>query len=367
MKKLFGRNTRDGVRSAKRRTIVRWADSEDYVSIASFQRALNAKHSCSFVVNRSPDWLQSYATEGLVTKFIIAEDPTSKTIKSCAALSYKELYLNGRSNPWSIGYLGSLLSDMSNPRVLTRGFELIDSIQEPDRPDLWLTTIFKKNSRALRTIGSGRAIFGSRYSPLGTITSFVMKATAVLSTIRASSVFTMSDSINCDAKLAWHGYPSSVFLTTPNLELRWQSVHTQNHTRAVGALLNCQSVKRWQLQAADYKQLLYSLALKTLSFIRNTPSLSDLSRLVFLHGVTSHPDDREAYESVIRQLALTAIQLYGNDVALCIGIHSSSPMLSLFHTIPSLHVESELFRVILPRDNDITLDNLPWHIDIGTF
>jgi hypothetical protein len=349
-------------------TVVRWADRADSEAILAFQERVTRCAGQFVALNRAPDLMRSYETEGSVTKLLVGERYLTREITSCAALSYKELYLNGSSSPCRVGYLGSLLTDHETPRALKAGFSLIDSILPPERPVLWLTTILRKNTQALRTLGSGRSLFGARYSLLGLITTFVVRARALLDAvaprIELTSFTTGSESL-CSGALRWHGYPAPVTTSPGAPSPLWHSLRQEEHVRATGALFDCRSTKRWRVQSSSWRATFYSLALRLLSVLRDVPALSDLKRIIFLHGVTAHPDDKEAYRAMLGHLAYHATLMYGRDAPLCFGVHETNPFFSLFDRIPALRVESCLFRVSFPDDMKLQIDERPWHIDVG--
>lgn len=361
---LFVTSTQHGSRDT---TLVRWAAGDDIDSIRAFQDRIARRRGPLVVLDRAPDLIRSYRTEGAITKLLIEEHHLSRELTSCAALSYKEMYINGSSTPKRVGYLGSLLTQERNPRTLKAGFSLIDSIQPPERPSLWLTTILRKNARALRTLGSGRSIFGARYAPLGLITTYIMNAGALLDGLAPTSTasFTLGSESQCDGALRWHGYPAPIATSSDAPSPLWHSLHEGKYVRATGALLDCRSAKRWRVQASPMRSALYSLTLGLLSVMRDLPSLSALTRLIFLHGVTAHPDDKEGFKAMLGYLAHCATRMYGRDIPLCIGIHGTNPFVSVFRTLPSLRIESCLFKVSLPHDVDFQLDGRPWHIDVG--
>lgn len=353
---------------SRQTTLVRWAERGDSEAILAFQDRV-VRHAGQVVaLNRAPDLIRSYKTEGSVTKLLVGERHLTREITSCAALSYKELYLNGSSSPCRVGYLGSLLTDHGTLRALKAGFSLIDSIRPPERPVLWLTTILQKNTRALRTLGSGRSFFGARYSSLGLITTYVMRAGALLDAIAprgdATSFTTGSESL-CNGAFRWNGYPASVTASPGAPSPLWHSLHHQGHARAIGALFDCRSIKRWRVQSSSWRSPFHSLALGLMSVVRDVPSLSELTRLIFLHGVTAHPDDKEAYEAILGHLAYCATRMYGREIPLCVGVHETNPFASVFEKVPALRVESCLFRVSFPQDVELQLDERPWHVDAG--
>lgn len=355
-------------RSPKQRVSVRWARPHDSHEILAFQQRVARGGGGPIVLDRTPDLFRSYTTEGATTRLLVSERPASQGIVSCAALSYKELLLNGHSRPYRVGYLGSLLTEGNGPAALQGGFELINTIPPSERPVLWLTSILANNRRALRTLASGRAFFGARYSPLGVYTTYVMRAGAIVDAIRSQpppSSFVVSGQSQCDAILKWHGYQTSTATHHILAQPTWHSLRHEETARAVGALHDCSALKRWKIQASRRRALLYGMSLGILSVVRDYPSLSDLPRLQFLHGVAAHPDDFDAYRAMIRHLGSCAARIRGRNTPLCIGLHESNPFVSLFRRIPSLRVESFLFRVSLPHDEEFTLDSRPWHLDAG--
>jgi hypothetical protein len=353
---------------ARNTTVVRWAESADSAAILAFQERVMSHAGQLVALNRAPDLLRSYRTEGSVTRLLVGERYLTREITSCAALSYKELFLNGSSTPYRVGYLGSLLTDHETPRTLKAGFSLIDSIYLPERPVLWLTTILRRNSRAIRTIGSGRSLFGARYSPLGLITTCVVRAGALLDAIAPRgylSSFTTGSESFCNGALRWHGYPTPFTISAGEPSPLWHSLRQDEYVRATGALFDCRSTKRWQVLSSSWRATFYSLALRLVSTFRHVPALSDLKRIIFLHGVTAHPDDREAYMAMLGHLAYHATLMYGRDAPLCFGVHETNPFFPLLRGIPALRMESCLFRLSFPHDIKLQLDDRPWHIDVG--
>lgn len=349
-------------------TLVRWAERGDSAAILAFQERVTGRSGQVVALNRAPDLMRSYETEGAVTKLLVAERYLTREITSCAALSYKELYLNGSSSPSRVGYLGSLLTDHETPRALKAGFSLIDGIDPPERPVLWLTTILRKNTRALRTLGSGRSLFGARYSPLGLISTCVVRAGALLDAVAprcALTSFTTGTESIFNGAIRWHGYPAPITTSPGAPSLLWHSLRQKDHVRAIGALFDCRSTKRWRVQSSSWSATFSSLALRLLSALRGVPALSELERIIFLHGVTAQPDDREAYTAMLGHLAYHATLMYGRDTPLCFGLHESNPFFSILRLIPGLLLESCLFRVSLPGDVTLRLDERPWHVDVG--
>lgn len=354
---------------------VRWALNNDAPRILDFQIKTHSYTKSVLALDRSPDLMRSYATEGKDTRVLLAERSDSQEITGCAALSFKNLYFNANPTPIKVGYLGSLLTTDFGARSLDEGFRLISKMPKEEQPHLYLTTIFKSNQRALKVLGSRKLHVPANYQRLGSYKTFLIKA-VVLRKLKPPFSHRLtanhltdfdSDSLNAfiqNTVTKWQGFPQ--FELYPGLTHNdFVSVNDKTHTRGLAALWDSRSLKRWRVVSKGNVTHTQSWIYSIYSKFRTLPSMMSLSdKLIYISLCLTDPQDDEAYVFLLQSLAERAIKRYGKEVCLCFGMHESNPLLSHLLSIPSLNLESEVFQVLLGNPQ-FQFNKNPWYIDAG--
>lgn len=377
---MWTRQVGHGDRAPSRRpSAVRWIGGEEEASLAL--RYLQRVGEESFIhVDRSPDMLRSYLTEGDVTLPMIAED--SEGIRAYAAVSIRRCYLNGDKTPFTVGYLSGLHKESSSPQILRDGYRLISQLPTADRPKALVTSIMNTNSRALETIGSGRRIFGALYRPLGGYSTFLFKPRQALhslerhgtlsSSLTAASftddnVWDSNENLEALAR-RWNGHRCATRINSwlaHGIERATVVISKGDNIRAFGALLNVDTVRRWRVNPR-YLSVTRRCVMYALGAFGKKPSINKLHPTIFLDSLIFDPDDVEAQRSLLFELCAEAARRYGADATLCVGVLEGNPLIKLLAPIKKHTLHSTLFTVDIPELETISIDDRPWHVDVAS-
>lgn len=358
---------------------VRWLqnESESYAALRYLEQV--GKNSLLYS-ERSPSLLNSYITQGDETLPMIAEQ--GGVICAYAAISIRRCILKGGMAPTRIGYLGSLHKDSPSARILRDGYRLIGEIPADRPPKLLLTAIMNSSTRALKTLGSGRRLFGALYEPIGGYATHLFKPLQALSQLRRFGRYRPSLRARSDfseysesARVAlntiaakWNGHrdhsqPSD--WCARGIDLHRVEVREFDAICAGGTLLNTDRVRRWRVHVAHLSPI-ERCALALSGWFGRKPPLTKLCPTIFLDSLLFDPEDFEVQQLLLIELCREAARIYGDDTTLCFGVLEDNPIMRLLAPIPKHTVRSTLYVVQVPGLKTISVDNHLWYIDAAS-
>jgi hypothetical protein len=358
---------------------VKWLQDESENSAALRYLERVGKGSLLYA-DRSPSLLHSYITQGDETLPMIAEQ--GGAICAYAALSIRWCILRGGLAPTRIGYLGGLHKDVPSPGILRDGYRLIGKLPVERQPKLLLTAIMNSSTYALKTIGSGRQLFGSLYQPIGGYATHLFKPLQALSQLRRfgrcrpslRARFDLSE-YSESARVAlstiaakWNGhrvYSQSTDWRAQGIDLHRVEVCEFDEVCGGGTLLNADRVRRWRVQFVHLSPI-DRCALALSGWFGRKPSLTKLRPTIFLDSLLFHPEDFEVQQLLLIELCREAVRLYGDDITLCFGVLEDNPIMRLLAPIPKHTVRSTLFVVEVPGLETISVDDHSWYIDAAS-
>jgi hypothetical protein len=333
-------------------------------------------------LEREPHLWRSHLPEGEKSACLVGRTPPkqdteavhnpnlTQDICAYAAIHFRETYLNSSASTVTLGYLNSLTVSHNSVSVLRDGFKKIRKLLVDEQPKTILTTILESNDRAKRTIGSGRALFGVKYSSLGRYHTAIFSPRKHRDTPSRHLSWRQEDPPSEFTKRVgplWNGatikasfgdWERAGVVRIPIVVLR------DGEVAASGSLVNFNAIRRWRYNPSALslpKRLLFTLA----PYVSSVPRTDQLDKLIYIHSVLCHPSDTEALMYLFSTLQHVATQKISKNVALCFGTHERSPLYEGIRRIPHHKLSSILYQVNFPGLTTSSCDSLCWNLDVG--